>query len=177
MKIQFDPGEKVITTIRRHWLIFLFESLSILVAAVIPFVFLTLLGGEMDQYLGPISGEQLAGIITFIIAAWELALMFVFFVILANYYLDIIIVTDKRVIDIDQLGLFARDIATVPIANVEDIKIEVLGILASLFGFGNLYIQTAGGSKEIQVKGVRHPQHAKDTIMAAHQADKEKHGN
>jgi hypothetical protein len=53
--------------------------------------------------------------------------------------------------------------------NVEDVKVEVLGILATIFKFGNLHIQTAAETKEFVVRGVRHPEYARTIIMGAYQ--------
>jgi membrane protein YdbS with pleckstrin-like domain len=89
-------------------------------------------------------------------------------VAITNYYLDILFVTNKHLIDVDQLGLFSRDIATTPIHNIEDIKIEIKGILGTWFQFGNLHIQTAGASKEMIIRGIKHPQEAKDAILMAY---------
>lgn len=92
----------------------------------------------------------------------------IFAAMFTNYYLDILIVTNQRIIDIEQLGLFARDVTSAPLQNVEDIKVEVIGILPSLFDFGNLHIQTAAAMREITVYGIHHPNKIRDCIIAAH---------
>jgi hypothetical protein len=96
----------------------------------------------------------------------------IFAVSITNYFLDIVFVTNKRIIDLDQKGLFARDIAIAPIEHMQDVKIEVFGILATFFNYGDLYIQTAGENSEIVVKSLRDPQGAKDIILSAYHKDK-----
>jgi CTP:phosphocholine cytidylyltransferase-like protein len=83
-----------------------------------------------------------------------------------NHYLDVLVVTSKRLIDIDQLSLFHRDIAEVRIENIEDIQIVVPGFLASWLGYGTLKIQTAGEDVEFMVRNLRDPETLKQTISA-----------
>jgi hypothetical protein len=89
-------------------------------------------------------------------------------VILTTYYLDVVIVTNKRILDVDQVALFSRDVAGLPIENLEDIKIETSGILAEIFKFGDLHIQSAAQAKEVEVRGIHHPERARDVIMNAY---------
>ncbi len=58
-----------------------------------------------------------------------------------NYYLSLGIVTSKRVIDVDQLGLFHREVNEISLGNVQDYNYKQGGILATLFGFGDIIIR------------------------------------
>jgi LPXTG-motif cell wall-anchored protein len=172
MRLALQPGEKILAGIRKHWLVFSFETIGIVIAALLPVIFF----GPATSFLKeifelPATGQSDAAAL-FLLGVWELLMFIIFFIILTNYYLDIVIITNKRVIDVDQLSLFARDIASTPIENVEDVKIEVLGVLATLFKFGNLHVQTAGQMRETVISGVRHPERAKDLIMGAYHVDK-----
>ena len=157
-----QPHENIIIRVRKHWLVFMFEALALFVSIFIPFAFILVFEAEINSF--PLS--------IFIVAAWELLMLFMISVAITNYYLDILFVTNKNLIDIDQLGLFSRDIATTPIENIEDIKIEIKGILGTWFQFGNLHIQTAGASKETKIIGIRNPQETKDIILDAYNNNK-----
>ena len=85
-----------------------------------------------------------------------------------NYYLDVLIVTNKRIIDIEQFGLFSRDQASLPIKNVQDIKVKVVGLIPELLKFGNLDIQTAGEAKEFEIRDLRDPEKVKNIINKAY---------
>ncbi len=162
--IEFLPGEKILCAIRRHWLVFVLENIGFIILAFLPLIAIPFLGLSSERFIG---STQLVSAYVFFTATWWLLLWMIFFITLTKYYLDILIVTNRRLIDIDQLGLFARDIATLPIENVEDVKIEIIGILSTLFGFGNLHVQTAGSDKEIVIRGVKNPEHTKQLIMTA----------
>jgi len=162
--IEFLPEEKILCTVRRHWLVFVLENIGFVILALAPLIAIPFLGFNTEAF---ISSGQLFSAYAFFTGCWWLLLWLIFFTALTKYYLDILIVTNRRLIDIDQIGLFARDIATLPIENVEDVKIEVIGVLSTLFGFGNLHVQTAGTAKEIVLRGVKRPERAKQLIMSA----------
>lgn len=172
MHLKLQAGENIIVGIRKHWLVFVLEVFGIILGAVLPVIFILPITNFAQRMLVGLTSQQIGAVIMFFLATWLLFLFIIFFIILTNYYLDIVVVTNRRLIDIDQLNLFARDIASTPLENIEDVKIEVLGILATLFGFGNLHVQTAGEARELVIKGIRRPQRAKDIIMEAYEKNK-----
>ncbi len=80
-----------------------------------------------------------------------------------------LLITDKRLLDIDQINLFARDISEMRLENIQDMRVEVLGFLATTMDFGNIYIQTAGATDEFAIKNIPHPNKIKDAI--SHQCE------
>src|SRR3989344_1354557 len=148
--IELFEGEKIILQKRRHWYVITTESSILFFAAVVPFIifawFISGLSSELASTLLPLA--------VLVFAGWLLAVWIIFFIFWTNYYLDILIVTNKRVIDIEQKGLFSRDIAETSITKIQDIKIEVFGMLATLWDFGDIHIQTAGESREMVVRSI-----------------------
>jgi uncharacterized membrane protein YdbT with pleckstrin-like domain len=63
-----------------------------------------------------------------------------------NYYLSMQVVTSDRVIDIDQHGVFKREVNEMPIENIEDVTYKQNGFWGTMFNFGNVIIQSAGGN-------------------------------
>jgi len=97
---------------------------------------------------------------------WMLAIWMMLFTVWTNYYLDIWIVTDKRIINIDQIHLFKREVSTLRIERVQDIKIETDGFFATMFGFGNLQVQTAGPEASFYlIKGIPNTSYVRNTIL------------
>jgi hypothetical protein len=167
--ISILPGEKIIVGIRKHWFVFALEISGMIVAAVVPFVLASFAERIMPEIVAVIGVAQFENGMLFLLACWLILLAMIFFISFTSYYLDMLVVTSQRLIDIDQISLFSRDVATAPLHNVEDVKIESIGIFATLFGFGNLHIQTAAETKEIVIRGIRRPERAKDIIMRAYQ--------
>jgi uncharacterized membrane protein YdbT with pleckstrin-like domain len=84
-----------------------------------------------------------------------------------DYYLDVWIVTNRRVIDVEQRGLFSREIATMQLSKIQDITTEVKGFLPTLIGFGDVHVQTAGLEREFVIRGVPHPHKTREMIESA----------
>ncbi len=71
-------------------------------------------------------------------------LAIIFLIMFHNYYLSMQIVTSYRIIDIDQTGLFDREVNSTILENIEDMTIKKRNILNLIFDFGDIVIQTSG---------------------------------
>ena len=65
--------------------------------------------------------------------------------------------TNLHIIDIDQKGLWHREISTVQLQKVQDISSKTEGIIASILNYGELEIQSAGSFTNFSVRGVQKP--------------------
>ena len=72
-----------------------------------------------------------------------------FFIKWTDYYLDVFILTDRRVIYITQKGLFSRRIATSRLDRVQDVSAEVTGMMPTFLNYGDVHVQTAGEEKNL----------------------------
>lgn len=104
--------------------------------------------------------------------AWGLAGFFLvllvcgFFIVRAWYTwsLNVLIVTDQRVIDIDQRGFFSRTVSETTYRKIQDISYSVSGLLPTLFHYGTLSIQTAGTQSKIELDQIHHPELLQDLL-------------
>jgi len=83
-----------------------------------------------------------------------------------DYYLDVWIVTNERIIDSEQRQLFSRVIAEHKISKIQDVATEVHGILPTFLNYGDVFIQTAAETKRFIFKQVPNPMEVKRTITA-----------
>lgn len=156
--IELYKDEEVLAEMRRHWFVIASEAIFLGAAAAAPlFAFFVL------REFVPVSLPLLA--LFFFYSVFLFLLWVVFFVAWTNYYLDVLVVTNKRIIDIEQVSLFSRDNVSVPLQNIQDVKVEVFGILPSLLDYGNLSVQTAGESREVVISRIAHPHKARERIM------------
>jgi len=162
--IKLDENEKIILEIRKHWFQLVAESFFLVFLATIPFIVFK--GISITGFLRFItfqgSGTSLYVAIS---SVWLLFVWVTFFVIWTDYYLDILIITDKKVIDIEQKGLFYREISTFRLDKIQDITVKVNGLIPTFFGFGDIYIQTASEEQSFAAKGVPHPDKIKWQIQ------------
>jgi hypothetical protein len=92
------------------------------------------------------------------LGAFQLFALTVFFVAVLDFYYDIVVVTDRRMADIDQEQLFYRRISQLNLEDVEDATSTSKGFLPTLFNYGTVLIQTAGSEQEFHMDNVRFPQ-------------------
>jgi uncharacterized membrane protein YdbT with pleckstrin-like domain len=71
--------------------------------------------------------------------------------------MNVFLVTDQRVIDIDQKGFFHRVVSETTHRKIQDISYSVRGLWATLLGFGTVSIQTAGAQMKIEIDMIRRP--------------------
>ena len=158
-------GERVFLLIRRHWMIFsaMFAIIVVLIIPVFILVFYWWFNSEV--FSGPLGNFVivLGGIYTLAV----LCLTLFGFV---NYYLDVYIVTNERIVDIKQNGFFRREIAELHLRQVQDVEARVEGVLQTMLHYGNIYIQTAGERENFVFEDVPHPYTLAKKIVELHKA-------
>ncbi len=155
-------GEKILSVKRRHWFVIALDATYLILLGLLPFV------GLFAVYIMfPDSSAPLQNNVPFIVfygLAWLLFLWMFFFINWTNYYLDTFLITNKRIVYIEQVRLFRRNASELRLEKIQDIQVKVLGIVPSLLGMGDLHIQTAGGKDEVIFKSVPGPQEVKNMI-------------
>lgn len=91
---------------------------------------------------------------------WSLCYFLVSIIILTytiqlhNYFLSKQILTNGRIIDYEQRGLFRAEVNETFLANVENINIVQKNIWNTIFNYGSVDVQTAGQKTELSTSGV-----------------------
>lgn len=158
-----DENEEVWYECRRHWIILLIEVLSLLLMAIIPLIVIFVMISSLSIEIW----SRYVPAISFWYSLWLLGIWVILFFIWVDYYLDVWIVTNKRLIDIDQLGLFSRQISTLNLENVQDISVSIRGLIATWLNYGDIEVQTAGSDRLFIMKGIHYPYLMKDKITEA----------
>ncbi len=172
--IHRKPGEKMVFFIRRHIIVFLGQVLLVAVMGLVPVAGYFLVAAMWPLLLtGPVSRPILA----LITSAYYLNLWLFFLSLFVDYYLDAWIVTDDRVINIEQRGLFSRTVSEVDLANIQDVTSEVKGFLPYVFNYGEVYIQTAAETERFQFEQVPKPHDIRMRLLGLIEADRKKQGD
>ena len=100
---------------------------------------------------------SMIGVIVIVLATGKMLYEFII------WYYDIYIVTTKRVINIDQKGLFHREISESSIEKVQNVSQQTKGFVETIFGFGTVAIQTA--ANEIVFSSISHPAQVQKLIQ------------
>jgi len=89
------------------------------------------------------------------------------------WYYNVLAVTNKRVIDIEQNGLFSRTVSIAQYEDIDDCSYRIKGVLPTIFKYGTVLIETSGNSANLEARKVRHPHILQDLINELCLATKE----
>lgn len=88
------------------------------------------------------------------------------FVMWVHYYLDVYIVTDERIVLINQIDFFHRKVSEAEVENIQDVEIEVKGLFATIIGFGDIRVTTASADQDLIIfDNIGDPYRVKDIIL------------
>lgn len=161
--IHLQEGERIDIKTRKHWFIFFRDVVGVVVITLLPFIAWGLLASQLAT---PDTLAHLpSALITFFTSLWLLVMWGWFFAVWTAYYLDAWVVTDRRIVNIDQKGLFDREVSTLRMERVQDVTISVEGIIATVLNFGDVSVQTAGETEEFCMKGISNPERIKRVIL------------
>lgn len=146
-------GEEMIGVQRKHWASFMKQIVVAILILIIPFFF-----------------------IIFFFSRWWLMLIFFVWVSIGFAYVlyqwfvwhyDSMVITTRRIINVDQKTLFSRSVSEVPLSKIQDITYEIRGMRASLFNYGKIEIASAGNS--VSIDHIPDPEEVRDVIFELHE--------
>lgn len=86
-----------------------------------------------------------------------------------DYYLDIWIITDQRIIAAEQKGLFNRSVSELRMHQIQDVSSEVKGLLPTLLKYGSIHVQTAAEQDKFNFRQVKNPEIVARAILELHE--------
>jgi uncharacterized membrane protein YdbT with pleckstrin-like domain len=149
-----QPGEKLVLFLRRHWIIlvsrwFIFAGLALIPLGFYAFIYY--------NYFWILEHSFLYPMLLLLASAYYLFIMLFFFNSFIDYYLDVWIVTDQRIINIEQRGMFNREIAEHDLDKIQDVSGLQKGFFQTLFSYGDVHVQTAGEIQRFIFRQVDNP--------------------
>lgn len=164
--VKLEEGERILFIARRHWFLFLGQIIFILFFAVLPLFLLFIPSSVFAPVRAVLPGiEFTVFFFTFFWSLWLMMLLLAFASLWTTYSLDIWLITNYRIIDIEQVGLFNRDISSFRLDQIQDATVKVSGIIATLIGFGSVEVRTAS-NESFKFDGVACPNELKERIMS-----------
>lgn len=169
-----ENGEATILFLRRHWIdlayVVFFTLFLLAVPAAIYAVF---------QYAGvAMMGDAFWGpIVVLLFSTYLLVVAVITMAQVTDYFLDMWVVTNERIINIEQKGLFARTVSELRLNQIQDITSEMHGFLGTFLTFGSVFIQTAGERERFIFKNIDNPDEIKLKIARLVTDCKKRHGD
>lgn len=112
-----------------------------------------------------IIGSQNAPIFFFLENSFLLFLWVTLFLIWIDVSFDVWIITEERIVNIEQKGLFTRRVSELRFHTIQDVTSEVNGVLPSILNYGDVLVQTAGENPRFIFRNIPNPIEVKDRIM------------
>ncbi|MBN1326029.1 PH domain-containing protein [Candidatus Falkowbacteria bacterium] len=149
-----EKDEKLVLFLRRHWIILIIKWLVIIVIAFVPLALYLFL-----SYFEPeVLDNNIYYAFLFLLSSLYYLFTLLFFLnAFIDYYLDVWIVTDHRIINIEQRGLFNREIAEHTLERIQDVTAIQKGFWQTLFSYGDVHVQTAGEIQRFIFRQVNDP--------------------
>lgn len=139
--------EAVILLMRRHWVTNIGWILGTLI-----FLFLPLLFPSFPLYrLLPQNFRLLS------VPIWYLFTFAFFLENFLNWYFNVYLITNERVVDIDFYSLIYKEISDTRIENIQDVTYSMGGLFRTLFNYGNILIQTAAEHPVFEFEAIPNP--------------------
>jgi hypothetical protein len=151
------PDEKSVFLVRRHKLFFYLPIVLFFILALLPFIFVSFI--NLDFY------QKFQDLILFLEIVYLSILWLGLFLNLMLYSLTTLIITNKRIIRIEERGLFNYDRAELELNKIQDISVNISGILGNFLNFGDISIQSAGTENKFNIYFVSNPLKLKDVIL------------
>ena len=163
-----QPGEKIVVALRRHPITFIRPVLLFILAAVVPVVAAWLYFNGNFVIENPL----LQTLAVLLVGAYYIAIWLLLFSQFVSFYLDIDIVTDKRIVEAVQDSLFSRSVSELDLSRVQDVTSEVHGFFATMFNYGKVTVQTAGEHEHFLFHDVHRPHEVREKILELSHSDR-----
>jgi len=164
--------EKIVHLLRRHPITF--------VPKIMLFFILTGVGYEVFFLLNSLFPQLFLENITLAVlillgTAYALSIVLFLYTAFVNYFLDMWFVTNDRVVDVLQAGLFHRTISETDLYRIQDVTSSSIGIFATIFNYGNVYIQTAASQERFTFYNVHNPHKIREELVHLAEEDRKYH--
>lgn len=145
--------EKIFIVTRQHYIHFMRNIILILFLTILPFIFMAILLGNL-QSSGTLSSLYLKDFLYLAGCLYFLTALNFFMATWITYYYNILIVTDERLVEIRQVGLFNRNINELSFERVQDVSCHTKGLWGTLFNAGDIEVQTSGAQSNFRILNV-----------------------
>lgn len=157
-------NERVILVVHHHWWNLVKEVAGVLLLLIAPIIVIFFFGAVFSA-----GGAQAGAILGFLGSLWVLFCWHQLFVRWTDFYFDVWIVTNWRIIDMNLEGLFNVNIGSMlDLDHIQEISTHTGGILENILGIGSILVQTAATKKsEFEFIEVSRPARIENIIRRA----------
>ncbi len=162
--LSITSDEEILLKVRKHWLVLVRNVAGVAIFGVVPFVFFAILEAVMPPSVNPfVHFYPYAALAT---SVWLLVVWITLAAIWTEHYLDLWIVTSKRIISVDQIGIFNRAVTSLSLERIQEITVRQENALETLLHYGTIVIETAGSDgNNATMVGIPNPEAVRNSIV------------
>ncbi len=165
-----QPNEKIYVATREHIFLLGIRYFIILVLAVVPIVVKIFI----------LNNIELTGITPTILSlvahVYYLGLAVASFMIWVLHYLNLHIVSEMRIVDIDQRGLLKHEVSELNLETIEDVTSDTSGLFGNILNYGTVYVQTAGTVERFEFENIPDPDKVANIILTLYERQRKLEG-
>lgn len=158
--LSLRKDEKLVIVVRQHWWALTAPAITLAFLIIAPAIVVLFSSVNSFVQITPTSP-----LFKFATALYFLFLVIFAFLVWMEYYLDVWIITTRRIIDIDQKSLFHRVVSEIPLSRIQNVTIDINGIIETFLKFGDITVETAGEFGKFTMPNSPLPNEIKDAIL------------
>lgn len=159
-------NEEIVHFLRRHWLSFLGWILILAPLFFVPFVIVPIAYVNLGvEFFTDINRAY----IVIGASAYYLFWLSIFLAAWITYYLNAVVITDRRLVVIEQSGLFNRRVSEQSLLRVQDVSAKIVGFLQTFFNYGTVFVETAGEAPNFEIQNIPEPRRIANAILKLHE--------
>ncbi len=163
--------EKIVYFLRRDTIVYLKQLILFIFLLAIP---VGLYFFFQNTFPSLFQNTVIFPLLMLLASVYYLTVWLVAFTAFIDYYLDFWIVTNDRIINVEQ-RLFSRTISELDLFKIQDVTGQSKGFLETMFDYGNVYVQTAGATGRFNFEEVPGPREVASKIIALAEEDRKYH--
>jgi uncharacterized membrane protein YdbT with pleckstrin-like domain len=164
--VVLQQREEVVAKIKRHpfgiMVLYISALIGIAVAALLTFIFIPQLAGQFNA--DNVQSLAVSGLMIIVIL-----MILILGLATAVYWQNEWIITTDSITQISQRGLFTRQVSQLSMDNLEDVTVDQVGIIAKLFNYGTLKVETAGERSKFSFLYCPNPNEYARRILEVHE--------
>ncbi|MDO8499866.1 MAG: PH domain-containing protein [bacterium] len=164
--------ENKLHILRSHAFTFLPTIILFIVLALVPVAVYFLIINIFPSF---VTGPVARPLLILLASVYYLSILLFFYSYFVDFYLDVTIVTNDRMVDIEQVSLFGRTVSEVDLYQIQDATSEVKGFFPSIFNYGKVTIQTAGTVPKFIMHDIPRPHDVRQMLLDFASVDKQFH--
>ncbi|MFA5030411.1 MAG: PH domain-containing protein [Patescibacteria group bacterium] len=148
--------EEVKLFLRRHPIVLINHVFWFVIIGLVPPVAWIWLATQTDLFE---DGESFIRIILILVVSlFYLFWLRTLFTMWLDYYLDVWVVTTKRIMKIEHEGMFHRKVSEQELSRIQDVTTETNGFLQTVMKFGDIKVQTAAETENFVFRDIQDPE-------------------